>query len=130
MLTISQVAAGANLATFTFYGAALLFKPAAMIKTVMRSDGFDAIKFGDPIYAIAQYLGAMYLSQGLRMLRALGTPSMLKADLMGVGVVQSLLCVTSLARLLMGIAKDSVTLSLPFGQGLMAWLAFAGSAAA
>tara|TARA_B110001452_G_scaffold253618_1_gene244494 strand:- start:1862 stop:2122 length:261 start_codon:yes stop_codon:yes gene_type:complete len=70
--------------------------------------------------------GAFYLSQGLRMLRALGTPSMLKYDLQGVVAIQSLLCLVSVGRLAAGIAKDAVTLSLPVGQAFMAALALAG----
>lgn len=151
-----QVAAAMNCATFSFYGLAMLFKPAELLKTVMRSTA--SMQFADMPYAITQYLGepaaaaaspcspatphpshrilylnvlashtgAFYLSQGLRMLRALGTPSMLKYDLQGVVVIQSLLCLVSLGRLAAGIAKDSVTLSLPVGQALMAGLAYAG----
>lgn len=72
------------------------------------------------------HAGAFYLSQGLRMLRALGNPSMLKYDLEGIFVIQSLLCLVSLGRLAAGIAKDAVTLSLPMGQAFMAALALAG----
>ena len=127
---LATIAAGANLASFGLYGSALLFKPDWLAKNVMMARGIKAPgwKFGDLTYSLAQYLGAVYLSQALRMVRALMTVSMLRTDLMGVGIIQLFLCLTSVGRLLGGIEKNEVTLSLPFGQGLMAALAFAGSA--
>ena len=126
---IAQVAAGANLASFSIYGAALLFKPATLMKEVMKSD-VSAWRFTDETYAIAQYLGAVYIAQALRMVRALSAAAFLKEHLMGVGVVQLFLCVTSLARLLKGLDRNAVTLSLPVGQGFMAALSFVGYASA
>ena len=60
------------------------------------------------------------------MIVALTTASMLKNNLVGVGLVQLFLCITSIGRLVSGIPKNEVTLSLPFGQGLMATLAYLG----
>ena len=91
MLSLPQVAAGANLAAFSFYGGALLLKPATLMKEVMKSEE-PAWKFADIPYALAQYLGAVYLSQALRMVRALTTAAMLRTDLMGVGIIQLFLC--------------------------------------
>ena len=91
MISLPQVAAGANLATFAVYGGALLLKPGTLMKEVMKSDE-PAWKFADIPYALAQYLGAIYLSQALRMFRALTTAAMLRTDLMGVGVIQLFLC--------------------------------------
>lgn len=91
MISLPQVAAGANLATFAVYGGALLLKPGTLMKEVMKSDE-PAWKFADIPYALAQYLGAIYLSQALRMFRALTTAAMLRTDLMGVGIIQLFLC--------------------------------------
>jgi hypothetical protein len=127
-LSISHVAAGANLATFGVYGAALVLKPAALMKDVMKSD--TQWTLGDVPYVIAQYLGAVYLSQALRMVRALTVAAMLKSDLMGVCIIQLFLCATSLARLAAGVDRNAVTLTLPAGQGFMAALSWVGYASA
>jgi hypothetical protein len=129
MLGLAQVAAGANLITFAAYGSALLFRPDILMKEVMRS-GAPAWNFGGIPYAIAQYLGAVYLSQALRMVRALTVRAFLREHLGGVGILQLFLCLTSLARLAGGIDRNAVTLTLPLGQGLMAGLAFAGALSA
>jgi hypothetical protein len=128
-MSLARVAAGVNLAPLAFYGLALLFKPVWMLRTVMRSEA-PAWTFADATHAIAQYLGAAYLSQAVRLVRGLVTPGALASDLMSVSVFQGCLCLTSLLRLFRGIPKDEVTLSLPVGQGLMAALAFFGSKAA
>ena len=64
------------------------------------------------------------------MVRALTAAAFLREHLLGVGVIQLFLCVTSLARLALGIERNAVTLTLPVGQGLMAALSFAGMATA
>ena len=128
MLSLAQVAAGANLATFTMYGSALVLSPSSLMKNVMKSDDSAVWSLASIPCAIAQYLGAVYLSQALRMARALTTAAMLKTDLLGVGIIQLFLCVTSLGRLLAGIEKNPVTLSLPVGQGIMAALSLVGAA--
>ena len=126
-MSLAKIAAGANLFFFGGYGAALLFTPAALMREVMKS-GVPYAKLNDIPYAIAQYLGAVYLSQALRMVRALTTAATMRYDLLGVGTIQLFLCLTSLGRLLAGIDKNAVTLTLPLGQGAMAALAFAGAA--
>ena len=128
-LSLPQVAAGANLVTFSLYGSGLLFTPSALMKGVMRSDA-PASKFGDIPFAISQFLGAVYLAQALRILLALTGRMALRSELLGVGIVQLFLCVTSLARLAGGIDRNAVTVSLPVGQGLMGALSFAGMRAA
>lgn len=127
MLSLPQLAAGANLASFGFYGVALVLKPAWLMKNVMMSDNEAAWDFKGIPCAIAQYLGAVYLAQALRMVRSLTwMPHMLKTDLLGVGFIQLFLCIVSLARLACGIDKTEVTTTLPLGQGLMASLALIG----
>jgi len=129
MIGISQIAAGANLATFSIYGTALLFGPAKLMKEVIKSES-PMWKFAELPYAIAQYLGAVYMSQALRMVRALTTATLLKSDLLGVCIIQLFLCLTSLARLAGGANRNAVTYSLPVGQGFMAALSYLGYAAA
>lgn len=129
MLALPQIAAGANLAIFSLYGTALLFKPTALMKNVMKSDTAAFVEFKGVPCAIAQYLGAIYLSQALRMVCALTVAARLRTDLMGACFIQMFLAITSLARLIGGVEKDPVTLSLPVGQGLMAALSFAGARA-
>ena len=125
-MSIAKVAAGANLASFGLYGLALVLKPAALMKNVLGSSDEAVWKFDGIPCAIAQYLGACYLAQAAQMIVALTTASMLKNNLVGVGLVQLFLCITSIGRLVSGIPKNEVTLSLPFGQGLMATLAYLG----
>ncbi len=129
MLSIPQIAAGANLASFGIYGAALLLKPSFIMRDVMRDDQ-PAWEFSSVPYAIAQYLGAVYLSQAGRMVRALRSAAMLKSDLLGIGIIQLFLCLTSLGRLIGGLERNSVSMSLPVGQGFMSALAFYGSSLA
>ena len=133
MIGLAKVAAGANLFFFGAYGVGLLFKTNLLFKEIMKADK-EYGTIGDISYAVAQYLGAVYLSQALRMVRALGIwlpTTIMKSDLLGVGTIQLFLCLTSLGRLLgvfgEPIEKNEVTLSLPVGQGLMAALAFAGA---
>lgn len=126
---LAQIAAGANMAVFGIYGLALVFKPATMIVNIMRS-AEPVWQFEDITYALAQYLGAMYISQAVRLYRALAGITALGSALSGVGTVQLCLCLTSLARVFWpggNLVRDAVTLSLPMGQGLMSWLAFAGA---
>ena len=128
MVSFAQIAAGANLMTFATYGSLLVFKPGMVMKTIMRSDA-PPLQFKDFTYAVVQYLGAVYLSQALRMVRALTTGgSMLGSDLLGAGIIQTCLCLVSVARLIGGAPQDSVTLTLPMGQALMAILSFVGAA--
>ena len=126
---LAHIAAGVHFAHFALYGTALCFKPAMVMKTVMRSDA-PPLEFASFPFAVVQYLGAVYLSQALRMVRALTTASMLKTDLLGVGIIQTCLFLVSLMRLALGAPQDSVTLTLPVGQGLLAALAFVGAARA
>ena len=126
MLSFAQFAAGANLMTFATYGSLLVFKPGMVMKTIMRSDA-PPLQFADFPYAVVQYLGAIYLSQALRMVRALTRTSMLGSDLLGAGIINTCLCLVSVARLLGGAQKDTVTLTLPVGQALMAALSFVGA---
>ena len=127
MLGLAQVAAGANLASFGLYGVALVLKPGWLMKNVMMSDDEETWRFSGIPCAIAQYLGAIYLAQALRMVRALTwMKPMLRTDLLGVGFIQMFLCMVSLARLASGIEKNEVTLTLPLGQGVMAALALIG----
>ena len=133
MLGLAKVAAGANLFFFGVYGAGLVLKPNLLFKEVMKAEkGYGTL--GDISYAVAQYLGAVYLSQALRMVRALGfwlPTAMMRSDLLGVGVIQLFLCLVSLGRLLgafgPAVEKNEVTLTLPVGQGVMAALSFAGA---
>ena len=125
-LSLAKTAALANLATFGIYGTALLLKPVNLMKDVMKSDAATELKFAEFPYAVAQYLGAVYLSQAFRCVRALMVAATMKEALLGVGIVQLFLCVTSLARLAQGLDRNSVTLTLPMGQGFMAALSFLG----
>ena len=124
-MSIAKVAACANLASFGLYGIALVLKPAMLMKNVMGSSDEAVWKFDGIPCTVAQYLGACYLAQAARMVTALATAS-IKSNLVGVGLVQLFLCLTSLGRLAAGIPKNEVTMSLPVGQGLMATLAFLG----
>ena len=128
MLGLPQAAAGANLLSFGVYGIALILKPGWLMKNVMMSDDDGTPwKLNSIPCAICQYLGAVYLAQALRMVRALTwMPHMLRTDLLGVGFIQLFLCLVSLGRLACGIDKTEVTLTLPLGQGLMATLALLG----
>ena len=80
-----------------------------------------------PGHTLGQYLGAVYLSQALRMLRALTSPEMAKSDLMGAALLNSLLCATSLYRFVCGAAFNEVTMTLPMGQATMATLSYFGA---
>lgn len=128
MIGLPTFAAGANLASFGLYGLALVLKPGWLMKNVMMSDDDGAPwKLNTIPCAICQYLGAVYLAQALRMVRALTwMPHMLKTDLLGVGFIQLFLCIVSLGRLAAGIDKNEVTMTLPLGQGIMAALALIG----
>jgi hypothetical protein len=84
------------------------------------------MEFLAPNYAVAQYLGAFYLAGTARMYRAFKEPTMTKTDLYGAGLVNTLLCLTSIGRIVGGVPANSVTLGLVAGQGAMAALSWVG----
>ena len=123
--TPTQLAAGVNGIVMLSYGSALVLNPSVLAKNVMDSD--DPPEFSEIGYAFGQYLGCAYLAQAMCMVRALWTPATAANDLMGITLLQALLCLTSLARLIFGnLDRNPVTLTLPMGQGLMAALALWG----
>ena len=125
----SKVAAGLNGAVLFSYGSALVLDPKALAKNVMDSDAPP--EFGDIGYAFGQYLGCAYLTQSILMLRAFNSPETAENDLKGVTILQGLLCLTSIARLVIGnLPRNSVTLTLPMGQGLMALIGLWGARSA
>ena len=92
------------------------------MKNVMMSDDEETWRFSGIPCAIAQYLGAIYLAQALRMVRALTwMKPMLRTDLLGVGFIQMFLHGFP-STVGSGIEKNEVTLTLPLGQGVMAAL--------
>ena len=62
-LTLPKLALGANVATWGFYGANLWVQPNFVLQQIMMAP--SAMDFLAPNYAVAQYLGAFYLSQAL-----------------------------------------------------------------
>jgi hypothetical protein len=62
-LTLPKLALGANIATWGFYGANLWVQPNFVLQQIMMAP--SAMDFLAPNYAVAQYLGAFYLSQAL-----------------------------------------------------------------
>jgi len=60
-LTLPKLALGANIATWGFYGANLWVQPNFVLQQIMMAP--SAMDFLAPNYAVAQYLGAFYLSQ-------------------------------------------------------------------
>ena len=62
-LTLPKLAIGANIATWGFYGANLWVQPNFILQQIMMAPA--AMDFLTPNYAVAQYLGAFYLSQAL-----------------------------------------------------------------
>ena len=90
-LTLPKLAIGANIATWGFYGANLWVQPNFILQQIMMAPA--AMDFLTPNYAVAQYLGAFYLSQTARMAFAL-TKASTKSDLLGATVINSLLCVS------------------------------------
>ena len=90
-LTLPKLAIGANIATWGFYGANLWVQPNFILQQIMMAPA--AMDFLTPNYAVAQYLGAFYLSQTARMAFAL-TKASSKSDLLGATVINSLLCLT------------------------------------
>ena len=122
-LTLPKLAIGANIATWGFYGANLWVQPNFILQQIMMAPA--AMDFLTPNYAVAQYLGAFYLSQTARMAFAL-TKASSKSDLLGATVINSLLCLTSAGRIAGGVPANAVTLGLVAGQGAMAALSFAG----
>jgi drug/metabolite transporter superfamily protein YnfA len=122
---LSSVAASANLAIWGMYGLVLVTNPNWLMQNVMMSP--TTLSIDDVGHTLAQYLGAVYISQALRMLRALTHPEMAKSDLMGAALINSLLCATSLFRFLRGAALNEVTMTLPLGQATMATLSYLGA---
>ena len=59
--TLPKLALGANIATWGFYGANLWVQPNFVLQQIMMAP--SAMEFLAPNYAVAQYLGAFYLSQ-------------------------------------------------------------------
>ena len=62
-LTLPKLAIGANIATWGFYGANLWVQPNFILQQIMMAP--SAMDFLTPNYAVAQYLGAFYVSQVL-----------------------------------------------------------------
>ena len=62
-LTLPKLAIGANIATWGFYGANLWVQPNFILQQIMMAP--SAMDFLTPNYAVAQYLGAFYISQAL-----------------------------------------------------------------
>ena len=60
-LTLPKLAIGANIATWGFYGANLWVQPNFILQQIMMAP--SAMEFLAPNYAVAQYLGAFYISQ-------------------------------------------------------------------
>ena len=106
------------------YGVGLLFQPNVVLQKIMMAP--TAMEFLTPNYAVAQYLGAFYLSQTGRMVRGLKDSTMTKSDLFGATVINSCLCLTSLGRIVGGVPANAVTLGLVAGQGLMAAVSYMG----
>jgi hypothetical protein len=123
---VSKLALGANFATWGFYGANLLARPNFILQSIMMAPA--AMDFLAPNYAVAQYLGAFYLSQTGRMAMALtpGNNVRVRGDLLGATVINTLLCLTSASRIAQGVPSNAVTLGLVAGQGAMAALSFVG----
>ena len=122
-LTLPKLALGANIATWGFYGANLWAQPNFVLQKIMMAP--SPMAFLAPNYAVAQYLGAFYLSQTARMALAFNKASS-KSDLLGATVINSLLCLTSVGRIAGGVPANAVTLGLVAGQGAMAALSFVG----
>ena len=112
------------------YGSALTLDPGALAKHVMSSP--NPPEFSDIGFAFGQYLGSAYLTQAALMASVLFCPAAgTQAHLLaGITLMQTLLCLTSLKRLFDGLEANSVTLTLPMGQGLMAALGLWGTLAA